>query len=103
MLPDWSASIDARTIMPVIGTRTSPLIPVVMPFQTALTIPATGENQAMNSHLQTRLVEFHVDGLSEITWWVIGYGDQVRVLSPDSLRERIRQIAENVVKINQNA
>ncbi|OHB75408.1 MAG: hypothetical protein A2Z25_02815 [Planctomycetes bacterium RBG_16_55_9] len=49
------------------------------------------------------LVEFHVDGLSEITWWVMGYGDQVRVLSPDSLRERIRQIAENVVKINQNA
>jgi predicted DNA-binding transcriptional regulator YafY len=48
------------------------------------------------------LVEFRVDGLSEITWWVLGYGDQVRVLSPKSLRQRVLEIAENVVKINES-
>jgi proteasome accessory factor B len=48
------------------------------------------------------LMEFHVDGLSEITWWVLGYGDQVQVLSPKSLRKRVLEIAENVVKINEN-
>lgn len=48
------------------------------------------------------LVEFRVDGLSEITWWVLGYGDQVRVLSPKSLRKRVLEIAENVVKINES-
>jgi len=48
------------------------------------------------------LVEFRVDGLSEITWWVLGYGDQVRVLSPKNLRKRILEIAENVVKINES-
>jgi proteasome accessory factor B len=47
-------------------------------------------------------VEFRVDGLSEITWWVLGYGDQVRVLSPKSLRMRVLEIAENVVKMNEN-
>jgi predicted DNA-binding transcriptional regulator YafY len=48
------------------------------------------------------LVEFRVDGLSEITWWVLGYGDQVRVLSPKSLRERVLEIAENMVKLNES-
>ncbi|MFC1635550.1 WYL domain-containing protein [Planctomycetota bacterium] len=48
------------------------------------------------------LVEFRVDGLSEITWWVLGYGDQVRVLSPKKLRKRLLEIAENVVRINES-
>ena len=48
------------------------------------------------------LVEFRVDGLNEITWWVLGYGDQVRVLSPRSLRKRVLEIAENVVKMNES-
>jgi predicted DNA-binding transcriptional regulator YafY len=47
------------------------------------------------------LIEFHVDGLNEITWWVLRYGDQVQILAPKSLRKRICEIAENVVKINE--
>ncbi len=31
-----------------------------------------------------------VDGLSEIAWWILGYGDQAEVISPPELRERIR-------------
>jgi len=45
-------------------------------------------------------VEFRVDGLGEITWWILGYGDQVQVLAPKALRKRILDIAENMVEIN---
>lgn len=47
------------------------------------------------------IVEFRVDGLNEITWWILGYGDQVRVLTPKSLRERVLQIAKNMIELNQ--
>lgn len=30
-----------------------------------------------------------VAGLGEITWWILGYGDQAQVLEPPELRERI--------------
>jgi len=48
------------------------------------------------------IVEFRVDGLSEITWWILGYGDQVQVLAPKALRERVLEIATNMIKLNQN-
>jgi len=40
-------------------------------------------------------MDFHVqvDGLGEITWWILGYGDQVEVIAPDRLRERIADVA----------
>ena len=44
--------------------------------------------------------EFRVDGLAEITWWILGYGDQIRVITPISLQNKIRQIAENMIKLN---
>jgi predicted DNA-binding transcriptional regulator YafY len=47
-------------------------------------------------------VEFRVDGLSEITWWVLSYGDQVQVLAPKALRTRVLDIAKNMVRLNQN-
>ena len=31
----------------------------------------------------------HVSGISEISWWVLGYGDQAEVLAPRPLRELI--------------
>jgi predicted DNA-binding transcriptional regulator YafY len=48
------------------------------------------------------VVEFCVDGLSEITWWVLSYGDQVQVLAPDALRTRVLEVARNMVRLNQN-
>ena len=44
--------------------------------------------------------EFHatVDGLGEITWWILGYGDQVEVLAPAALRKRIAGIARATLK-----
>lgn len=42
------------------------------------------------------VVEFRVDGLNEITWWILSYGDQVEVLAPRVLRQRITQIAQKI-------
>ena len=47
------------------------------------------------------IVEFRVDGLSEITWWILSYGDQVQVLAPKILRQKIIKIAQNTVKRNE--
>jgi len=48
-------------------------------------------------------VEFRVDGLGEITWWILGYGDQVQVLAPKVLRKRIIKMAENLIALNKKA
>jgi predicted DNA-binding transcriptional regulator YafY len=45
-------------------------------------------------------IEFRVDGLNEITWWILGYGDQVEVLAPASLRKNISDIARNMAALN---
>lgn len=43
------------------------------------------------------LVDFVVSGVYEISWWIAGYGDQVIVLEPPELRERIWAMARNVL------
>jgi proteasome accessory factor B len=48
----------------------------------------------------TTTLEFRVDGIGEIAWWVLGYGDQVEVIKPAALRKRIAQTAKKVVKLN---
>lgn len=48
------------------------------------------------------IVEFRVDGLSEITWWVVSYGDQVQVLAPKALRTRVLDVANHMVALNQH-
>lgn len=44
------------------------------------------------------LFEVEVDGIEEISWWVLGYGDQAMVLDPPELRtlviERARRMLE---------
>ncbi len=46
-------------------------------------------------------VEFRVDGIGEITWWILGYGDQVQVLAPKELRKKVLEVAKNMVKLNE--
>jgi len=46
------------------------------------------------------IVDFRVDGLGEITWWVLGYGDQVEVLAPVALRNKITEVAHRMAKLN---
>ncbi|MCK4913516.1 MAG: WYL domain-containing transcriptional regulator [Planctomycetes bacterium] len=46
-------------------------------------------------------IEFRVDGLEEIAWWILGYGDQVQVLAPKALRKKIIEKARNMIKINE--
>jgi proteasome accessory factor B len=40
-------------------------------------------------------IDFHVrvDGLGEIAWWVLGYGDQVKVVAPPALARRVASVA----------
>jgi len=40
-------------------------------------------------------MSFEVDGLNEIAWWLCGYADQVMVLKPAALRQRVRQMHAN--------
>ncbi len=47
------------------------------------------------------IVEFRVNGLGEITWWILGYGDQVQVLAPKALRNKVLQAAKNMIKLNE--
>lgn len=47
------------------------------------------------------IVEFRVDGIGEISWWIMGYGDQVQVLAPAALRKRIIEMAKNIISINE--
>jgi proteasome accessory factor B len=39
-----------------------------------------------------------VDGLREISWWVLGYGDQVKVLAPPELAIRVGEVARKVAR-----
>ena len=47
------------------------------------------------------IMEFCVDGLDEIKWWILSYSDLVQVIEPPALREIIVSIAESMVKLNQ--
>jgi len=40
-----------------------------------------------------------VSGLWEISWWIMGYGDQAEVIEPGELRDMIRQRAERVCEL----
>ncbi len=42
------------------------------------------------------LFEADVDGVDEIAWWILGYGDQARVLGPPELREKILEHAQGM-------
>ncbi|OHB59125.1 MAG: hypothetical protein A2Y12_12915 [Planctomycetes bacterium GWF2_42_9] len=47
------------------------------------------------------IMEFRVDGLDEIKWWILSYGDKVQVIAPESLRQRIKEIAQNMIQQNE--
>lgn len=47
------------------------------------------------------IVEFRIDGLREITWWILGYGDQVQIRAPKALRKRIVETAKNMIALNE--
>jgi proteasome accessory factor B len=43
-------------------------------------------------------MSFRVDGLGEISWWVLGYGDQVQVLAPAALRKKVLDRAQGIIE-----
>lgn len=42
-------------------------------------------------------LSFRIDGLEEISWWILGYGDQVQVLEPASLRKKVLDRAQGLI------
>ena len=46
-------------------------------------------------------LDFHVrvDGLSEISWWILGYGDQAEVVKPAKLRKLIASRVSRMSRI----
>lgn len=42
-------------------------------------------------------VQFEVDGIDEIMWWLLGYGDQVKVIKPKVLRDKLRKVYQNAL------
>ncbi|MCH8830429.1 MAG: WYL domain-containing protein, partial [Planctomycetes bacterium] len=46
-------------------------------------------------------LDFHVsvDGLSEISWWILGYGDQAEVIQPAELRQILSRRIEQMGRI----
>lgn len=75
---------------------------VVIRFQ-----PMVAQNVAEVNWHRTQQVHWHADGtidfharvsgLNEITWWVLGYGDQAEALEPPELRRRIAHHARRLV------
>ena len=69
--------------------------------QNASEIPETISYRRHNHNSDgSTTVEFRVDGLGEIIWWILGYGDQVQVLAPKILRGKILEVAKNMIKLN---
>jgi predicted DNA-binding transcriptional regulator YafY len=52
--------------------------------------------------LPDRRADLHlvIDGLDEILGWVLGFGDEVEVLAPPELRDRVHAVASRVVRIH---
>ena len=46
-------------------------------------------------------IDFHarVDGLGEVLWWILGYGDKVRVVAPAALARKVRSVATRMTKM----
>jgi proteasome accessory factor B len=42
------------------------------------------------------LFEVKVSGLWEISWWILGYGDQAEVLEPKELRRMVAERAKRL-------
>lgn len=48
------------------------------------------------------LFEVDVDGIDEIAWWILGYGDQAIVNEPEGLRQLVASHARNMVRYYNN-
>jgi predicted DNA-binding transcriptional regulator YafY len=67
--------------------------------EVAYDVTAVRWHETQSVHFEddgSAIVEFRVDGLNEITWWILSYGDQVEVIAPRVLRQRIIEIAQRI-------
>lgn len=67
-----------------------------------LTQPLHHSQKLLLKHEQELQIELTVYITAELVMMVLGYGDQVRVLQPQSLKERIKGILTNVLAEMEN-
>ena len=101
VLDRYFADIERFDLAGVLGRVWStpsggPIYPVKLWFPASIAdrvigIQWHGTQKASRQPDGSAIVEFRLDRLDEITWWVRSFGDQVRVLSPMALRERLSQ------------
>jgi predicted DNA-binding transcriptional regulator YafY len=72
------APLVARNVAEVVWHKTQRLVP--------------GDDGSLDFHVR-------VAGLDEISWWILGYGDQAEVLKPLPLRQLIAERAQRLVNL----
>ena len=72
------APLVARNVAEVVWHKTQRLVP--------------GDDGSLDFHVR-------VAGLDEISWWILGYGDQAEVLKPHLLRRLIAERAQRLVNL----
>ena len=72
------APLVARNVAEVVWHKTQRLVP--------------GDDGSLDFHVR-------VAGLDEISWWILGYGDQAEVLKPLALRHLIAERAQRLVNL----
>ena len=45
------------------------------------------------------IMQFRVDGLNDVSGWILSYGDRVKVLAPQVLQAKVAQIASRTAKL----
>ncbi|MEM1109125.1 MAG: WYL domain-containing protein [Planctomycetota bacterium] len=47
-------------------------------------------------------LNFRIDGIKEIAWWICGYADQARVIKPAALRRRVYELQMRSAEVNRS-
>ena len=56
--------------------------------------------QVKQHHDGSVTLTFHVDGLDEIIWWLLGWSGFAKVIRPDALRERLLEQLQAGIELN---
>ncbi len=55
-----------------------------------------------NSHAKAAVMVYRPHTFKQIEWWLLGWGDNMEVVEPQSLRERLANIAAKILLRHQN-
>jgi predicted DNA-binding transcriptional regulator YafY len=107
--PARSAAVKLESGLPARLREQLRNVSAAMHIQPSPRNPLVAQNVAeVNWHKTQRTVprddgalDFHVtvSGLNEISWWILGYGDQAEVLQPPELRQLVAGRAKRMAEM----